>query len=88
MITNDELHIRAEDMDLAIMWRNPLALVRAHLRAREGSDPYYRWAEQAKKIRARRANWDGSHHWAARIVPKIAEVLHSDRICFRSFTRG
>ena len=88
MIIDHEQDTRAEVLPLEIMWRNPLALVRAHLRAREGSDPYYRWAEQAKKIRARRANWDASHYWAARIVPKIAEVLHSHTICFCSFTRG
>jgi hypothetical protein len=48
-----------------IMWRNPLALVRAHLRAKERSDPYYKWAEQAEKLRARRAHWDAIHCWAA-----------------------
>jgi len=65
MITNDEQDIRAEVLLPEIMWRNPLAIVRAHLRAREWSDPYYRWAEQARKIRARRANWDANHWWAA-----------------------
>ena len=65
MITNDEKDIRAEVMPLEIMWRNPLTLVGAHLRARERSDTYYRWAKQAKKIRARRANWDANHCWAA-----------------------
>ena len=65
MITNDEQDIRAEVMPLEVMWRNPLTLVWAHLRARERSDPYYRWAEQAQKIRARRANWDANHCWAA-----------------------
>ena len=56
MITNDEHDIRAEVMPPEIIWRNPLTLVRAHLKGRERSDPYYRWTEQAKKIRARRAN--------------------------------
>ena len=65
MITNDEQDIREEVMVPEITWRNPLALVRAHLRAREWSDPYYKWAEQAEKIRARRANWDASRCWAA-----------------------
>jgi hypothetical protein len=64
MITNDEQENRAEVMPLEIMWRNSLPFVGAHLRARERSDPYYTWAEQAKKIRARRANWDANHCWA------------------------
>lgn len=65
MIIDDEQDIRAEVTPLEIMWRNPLTLVRAHLTAKERSNPYYRWAEQAKKIRARRANWDATHCWAA-----------------------
>ena len=65
MITNDDHDIRAGALSPEIMWRNPLALVRAHLRTREQSDPYYKWADQAKKIRARRANWDANHSWAA-----------------------
>jgi len=65
MIIDDEQGPRAEVMPLGVMWRNPLPLVRAHLRAEERSNPYYRWAEQAEKIRARRANWDANHCWAA-----------------------
>jgi hypothetical protein len=65
MITNLEQNIRSELMPLEIVWRNPQSLVRAHLRVKESSDPYYRWAEQARKIRARRANWDANHSWAA-----------------------
>ena len=65
MIANDEQDIRAEFMPPEITWRNPLTLVRARLNARERSDPYYKWAEQAKKIRARRANWGADHCWTA-----------------------
>ena len=61
MIIYDDQDIRAEVLPLEIMWRNPLPLVRAHLRANENSNPYYGWAEQAKKIRARHANWDDNH---------------------------
>lgn len=57
--------VGAEAMALAIVWRNPLTLVLAHLRAKEASNPCYGWAEQATKIRARRANWDVHHSWAA-----------------------
>lgn len=55
MIIDDKQDVRAEVMPLEIMWRNPLPVMRAHLRAKERSNPYYGWAEQAKKIRARRA---------------------------------
>jgi len=65
MTTNGEDNVRVEAMPLEIVWRNPLALVRAHLRVHESSSPYYGWAEQARKIRARRANWDVNHCWAA-----------------------
>jgi hypothetical protein len=58
MIIDDEQDIRAEVLPLEIMWRNPLALVRANLRAKERSNPYYGWAEHARKIRTGRANWD------------------------------
>ena len=61
MIFDDEQDIRAEVLPLEIMLRNPLPLVRAHLRANEKSNPYYGWAEQAKKIRAHHANWDDNH---------------------------
>ena len=65
MTTNGEDHVRVEAMPLGIVFRNPLALVRAHLRVNESSSPYYGWAEQARKIRARRANWDVNHSEAA-----------------------
>ena len=65
MIIDDEQDTRAEVTLLEIRWRNPLPLVRAHLRTKERSNPYYGWAEQAKKIRARRANLDANHCWAA-----------------------
>jgi len=52
-------------MSLAIVWRNPLLLVQAQLRVKEADNPYYRWAEQAARIRARRANWENNHSWAA-----------------------
>ena len=65
MITDEENDVQAWVLLLQITWRNPLALVRAHLRAKERSNPYYGWAEQAKNIRARRANWDSNHCWAA-----------------------
>jgi len=61
MIIDDKQDIRAEVLPLEIIWRNPLALVRANLRAKERSNPYYGWAEQAKTIRARHANWDDNH---------------------------
>lgn len=65
MIIDDEQDTRAEVTPLEIRWRNPLSLVQAHLRAKERSNPYYGWAEQAKKIRTRRVNWDANHCWAA-----------------------
>ncbi len=65
MITNDNQDIREEVPPLEVLWRNPLTILRALLRSKEQSDPYYKWAEQAKKIRARRANWDANHCWAA-----------------------
>ncbi len=65
MIIDDEQDTRAKVMPLEVMWRNPLHLISAYLRAKERSNPYYEWAEQAKKIRARRANWDANHCWAA-----------------------
>ena len=61
MIIDDEQDTRAEVLPLEIMWRNPLALVPANLRAKEQSNPYYGWAEQATKARRRRANWDANH---------------------------
>ncbi len=65
MIISEEHEIGAEVMSLEVVWRNSLAPAQVHLRAKQASDPYYRWAEQAVKIRARRANWDANHWWAA-----------------------
>ena len=48
---------------LQLVWRNPEALVQAHLRLREASDLYSGWAEQARRIRARRANWNVRSSW-------------------------
>jgi hypothetical protein len=64
MIATEE-NVHTDVMPLEIMWRNPQSPVQAHLRIKESSDPYYQWAEQARKIRARRANWDANHSWAA-----------------------
>jgi len=61
----DEQEIAPQVTPLEIVWRNPLALVQAHLRVKEASNPYYGWAEQAAKIRARRSHWDVHHSWAA-----------------------
>jgi len=60
-----EQEIGVEAMSLRVVWRNSLPLVGARLRAKQASNPYYRWGEQAMKIRARRANWDANHCWAA-----------------------
>ena len=65
MIASGQQQIGSEAMSLEVVWRNPLTGVQVHLRAKERSDPYYGWAEQARKIRARRANWDANHCWAA-----------------------
>lgn len=65
MVVSGEENIGAEVMPLEIVWRNPQALVQAHFRTQEASNPYFRWAEQATRIRARRANWDANHTWAA-----------------------
>jgi len=62
MITDKEESVRAEVMPLEIVWRNPQCMVLAKLRLREASNLYYGWAEQAKKIRARRATWDANHN--------------------------
>ena len=63
MISGEEQKIGSQGMSLQIVWRNPRTYVRASLRARQTSDLYYRWAEQAKKIRARRSNWDTNNNW-------------------------
>jgi|SRR5271165_15415 len=64
-MTSHEEQSSREAVPLAIMWRNPQAFVQAQLRRREASHVYSGWAEQARKIRARRANWDANHRWAA-----------------------
>ncbi len=61
----EEQEIELEITPLQVVWRNLHPLVRAHLRAKQASNPYYRWAEQAIKIRTRRANWKANHYWAA-----------------------
>ncbi len=63
MIVGEEQEILAQGMSLEVVWRNPLSHVRASLRARQASDLYCRWAEQASKIRARRSNWDTNNNW-------------------------
>jgi|CZKH01.1.fsa_nt_gi hypothetical protein len=65
MIVNEKQKSGAQGMYLEVVWRNPLSRVRASLRSRHASNPYCRWAEQASKIRARRANWDADHCWVA-----------------------
>jgi hypothetical protein len=65
MITDEEDTVQARVVPLEITWRNPLTLVQAHLRIKERSNPYYGWAEQARRISARRANWYANHCWAA-----------------------
>ena len=60
----DEQAIGVEVTSLQVEWRNPLALIQARLRAKQPSNLHYQWAEQAMKIRARRANWDANHCWA------------------------
>jgi len=65
MIVYDEQETGVEVVSLQVVWRNSLPLVQARLRTEQASNPYYRWAEQAIKIRARRANWDANRCWAA-----------------------
>ena len=65
MITDEEGCVRARALALAIVWRNPRCVVMAKLRLREASNLYCGWAEQASKIRARRANWGASHNYPA-----------------------
>jgi len=65
MTTDENDNAGAEVLPLEIVWRNPLCQVLADLRRREASSPHYGWAEQARKIRERRANWDTNHCWAA-----------------------
>jgi hypothetical protein len=61
----DEQKVAAQVTPLEVVWRNPTTLVQVHLRAEEAGNPYYKWGEQAIKIRARRANWNVHHRWAA-----------------------
>jgi hypothetical protein len=63
MISGEHQRISAQCMSLQIVWRNPRTHVRASLRARQASDLYCRWAEQAGKILARRSNWDTKNNW-------------------------
>jgi len=65
MLTDEEDDVRTWGLPLEITWRNPLVLAQAHLRVQERSNPYYGWAEQARKIRARRVNWNAKRCWAA-----------------------
>jgi len=58
MMLDDEQDIGLGDMPLELVWRNPLARVRAQLRMREKDNPYCQWSQQATKIRARRSNWE------------------------------
>jgi hypothetical protein len=63
MIVNEKQHIDPQESLLAIAWRNPVAQVRARMRTREKENPYCRWSEQARKIRARRSNWHSNNDW-------------------------
>ena len=65
MITNEDEDIEAVRMTLEIVWNNLRRLMHAQLRAKESRNLYCRCGEQAKKIRARRANWNPCHRWAA-----------------------
>jgi hypothetical protein len=56
MIAYDEEKIATEPMPFGIVWRNPAPLVQAQLRGKEAHNPRYGWAEQARKIRARRVS--------------------------------
>jgi hypothetical protein len=63
MISGEQQKISAQGMSLQIVWRNSRTHVRASLKARQASDLYCRWAEQASKILARRSNWDTNNNW-------------------------
>jgi hypothetical protein len=65
MVANREQYMTADVTHLEIVWRNPVTFVQTRLRLREASNPYYGWAEQAGKIRARRSNWNRTRPWAA-----------------------
>jgi hypothetical protein len=61
MVASRKQHLTADVTHLEIVWRNSVTLVQSRLRLREASNPYYGWAEQANKIRARRSNWNSTH---------------------------
>ena len=61
MNVNGELNLETQLVPLEIVWRNPAALVQAHLRLKEASNPYFGWAEQARKIRTSRASLNANH---------------------------
>jgi hypothetical protein len=61
MTNHEEQSGQAEVLPFAIMWRNPQAFVQGQLTLRETSHLYYGWAEQARRIRARRAHWDANN---------------------------
>ena len=56
MMMSENIKTGTEPMSFEIVWRNPLAHLQARLRDKEVSERHYRWAEQAKKIRARRVS--------------------------------
>ena len=68
MIADEKQMIGPQGMSLEVVWRNPLVLVGVYLRAREASNPYYRWADQARDIRVRRSNWDARHTWGGMTI--------------------
>jgi hypothetical protein len=61
MNVNGEPNRETRLVPLEIVWRNPVAHVQADLRLKEASNPYFGWAEQARKIRSRRAIWNANH---------------------------
>ena len=63
MIVGEKQMSGAQGMSLEVVWWNPLPHVRASLRARQASNLYCRWEEQASKICARRSNWDTNNNW-------------------------
>jgi len=63
MMFDEEQDTTAPSSPLELVWRNPFARVRAHFRLREKNNPYCQWGKQARKIRARRLNWDEIRNW-------------------------
>ena len=63
MILDDEQDIVVQNLPLELVWRNPRGRIRADLRMREKNSSYCQWALQARKIRARRSNWDTVKNW-------------------------